>query len=276
MGKPLMESIGRLFDAEVEPLQGIAPWIGGKRVLARRIVREILRVPHRCYAEPFVGMGGVFFRRPQRAPAEIVNDAAEDVANLFRIAQRHPDTLIGAIAGLVISRSEFERQASLDPDTLTDIERAARFLYLQYCAFGGKASGRTFGVATEQPHGFQPARVAGLLRRIHDRLTGVVIERLDAGAFLERYDRPHTLFYLDPPYIGSERDYGAKLFAPADHRRIADLLDGIQGAFVLSINDCDMARRLFGKWRLIEVELSYTINPDAAGVRRRELIVSNR
>lgn len=115
-----------------------------------------------------------------------------------------------------------------------------------------------------------------LLRRVHQRLEGVVIEHLDAGAFLARYDRPYVLFYLDPPYIGCEDDYGAELFAPVDHRRIADHLAGLQGAFVLSINDCDQARELFGRWRLVEVELAYTINPAAASERRRELIVTNR
>lgn len=271
-----MESTGRLFDAEVEPVQGLAPWIGGKRVLSRRVIREILRIPHRCYAEPFVGMGGVFLRRPQRAPAEVINDAAADVANLFRVAQRHSEPLIAELVGMVISRVEFERQASLDPDTLTDIERAARTLYLQYCAFGGKVTGRSFGTDTLQRHGFRPRRLAELLRRVRERLEGVVIERMDAGAFLQRYDRPHTLFYLDPPYIGSERDYGAKLFAPADHQRIADLLSALQGCFVLSINDCERARALYGRFRVVEVELAYTINPDVADVRRRELIVSNR
>ncbi|MEQ8396412.1 DNA adenine methylase [Thalassobaculum sp.] len=271
-----MESIQRLFDNEVEPLQGLAPWLGGKRALARRIIREILRIPHRCYAEPFIGMGGVFLRRPQRAAAEVINDASMDVVNLFRIVQRHPDALFTELAGKIMSRAEFVRLARVDPESLTDIERAARFVYLQYSGFGGKATGRSFGVDPSSPARFQPRRVAHLLRRVHDRLEGVVIECLDAGAFLQRYDRPYTLFYLDPPYIGCEDDYGAELFSAIDHRRIADHLVGLQGAFVLSINDCDQARELFGRWRLVEVELAYTINPEAAGVRRRELIVTNR
>lgn len=271
-----MESTPRLFDNEVEPLQGLAPWLGGKRALARRIIREILRIPHRCYAEPFIGMGGVFMRRPQRAAAEVLNDASDDVVNLFRIVQRHPSALAEELAGRVMSRSEFVRLAQLDPVYLTDIERAARFLFLQYAGFGGKATGRTFGVDPSSPARFQPKRVMQLLRRVHRRLEGVVIEHLDAGAFLARYDRPYTLFYLDPPYIGCEDDYGAELFSAVDHRRIADHLAGLKGAFVLSINDCDLARELFGRWRLIEVELSYTINPEAAAVRRRELIVVNR
>jgi len=271
-----MESSKRPFDNEADSLRGLAPWVGGKRVLARRIIREILRTPHQCYAEPFIGMGGVFLRRPRRATAEVINDASTDVVNLFRIVQRHPDALFAELAGKIMSRAEFVRLARLDPESLTDIERAARFIYLQYAGFGGRATGRSFAVSPRRPAGFQPRRVAQLLRRVHERLEGVVIEGLDAGAFLTRYDRPYTLFYLDPPYIGCEDIYGAELFSAVDHRRIADHLVELKGAFVLSINDCDQARELFGRWRLIEVELSYTIYPESAGVRRRELIVCNR
>lgn len=120
-------------------------------------------------------------------------------------------------------------------------------MYLQYAGFGGKATGWSFEVDPGSPARFQPSRVSRLLRRIHRRLEGVVVEHLDAGVFLTRYDRPYTLFYLDPPYMSSEGDYGAELFTAVDHRRIADHLAGLQGAFVLSINDRVQARELFGR-----------------------------
>ena len=50
-------------ETTVDPLPGLAPWVGGKRNLASRLVARIEKVPHSCYAEPFLGMGGVFFRR---------------------------------------------------------------------------------------------------------------------------------------------------------------------------------------------------------------------
>ncbi len=49
------------------------------------------------------------------------------------------------------TRSEFNRLVDTDPTTLTDLERAARFLYLQRTAFGGKISGRNFGVSKDRP-----------------------------------------------------------------------------------------------------------------------------
>ena len=47
----------------VPPAEPLAPWVGGKRLLAKRIIARIEAIPHDCYAEPFVGMGGVFLRR---------------------------------------------------------------------------------------------------------------------------------------------------------------------------------------------------------------------
>ena len=70
---------------DVAPAEPIAGIIGGKRLLARHIAKRIEAVRHRCYAEPFVGMGGVFLRRARRPLVEAINDVNGDIANLFRI-----------------------------------------------------------------------------------------------------------------------------------------------------------------------------------------------
>jgi DNA adenine methylase len=50
----------------VRPVSPPAGYIGGKRNLSRRICAIIEATPHTSYAEPFVGMGGIFLRA--RAP----------------------------------------------------------------------------------------------------------------------------------------------------------------------------------------------------------------
>src|SRR3954470_11964895 len=131
----------------VEPIRPVASYIGGKRTLATRLAERIAAVPHRTYAEPFVGMGGVFFRRRCRPSAEVINDRKGEVANLFRILQRHYPQFMDTLKFQITSRREFERLKVCDPATLTDLERAARFIYLQKLAFGGKVSGQNFGVS---------------------------------------------------------------------------------------------------------------------------------
>lgn len=188
---------------KVRPVSPAAPYIGGKRNLARRLCALIEATPHDNYVEPFVGMGGVFLRRSTRPRAEVINDLSRDVTTLFRILQRHYQAFMDMLKWQMTSREEFERLVAVDPDTLTDLERAARFLYLQRLAFGGKVNGRNFGVDRRTPARFDVTKLAPMLEEIHDRLAGVKIERLPYADLIRRYDGPGTLFYLDPPIGGA-------------------------------------------------------------------------
>ena len=252
-----------------------APYLGGKRNLARRVIARIEAIPHRTYAEPFVGMGGIFLRRDRPAPAEVVNDLSRDVANLFRILQRHYVQLMDTLRWQLTSRAEWDRLNRAAPDTLTDLERAARFLYLQRLAFGGKVAGRNFGVDPRTPARFDVNKLGPQLEAIHERLAGVVIECLPYGEFLARYDRPETLFYLDPPYFGCEGDYGAGMFSREDFARLAEILRGLRGRFLLSLNDHPEVRETFAGFEIEAVPVTYTVGAkDGGGAGRRELLIS--
>jgi DNA adenine methylase len=221
-------------------------------------------------------MGGIFLRRAMRPRAEVINDLGRDIANLFRILQRHYPQFLDTLRFQLTTRVEFERLVSTRPETLTDLERAARFLYLQRTAFGGKVSGRNFGVSIDRAARFNLTTLEPMLEDLHTRLAGVVIECLDYHAFITRYDAGGTLFYLDPPYWGSEDDYGKEMFAPSDFDRLADLLGGIKGRFVMSINDVPEIRARFARFHLLELSTTYTIGRQtAARGERRELALSN-
>ena len=126
------------------------------------------------------------------------------------------------------SRSEFERLAKTDPTTLTDLERSARFLYLQRTAFGGKVNGISFGVSPDRPARFNLSTLEPMLEAVFERLSGITIEALDYSTIIKRYGRPGTLFYLDPPYWGCEDDYGKAVFSREDFDTLAGLLRGIR------------------------------------------------
>lgn len=258
----------------VQPVAPAAGYIGGKRNLAGRIVQILDRLECDAYAEPFVGMGGIFLRRRRRPRAEIINDLSGDVATFFRVLQEHFPYFIDMLRFRVASRAEFERLRALPPERLTDLQRAARFLYLQRLAFGGKVSGRSFGVDVSQGARFNIAKLEPMLADIHERLAGVVIEQLAYAAFLGRYDRPGTVFYLDPPYWGSEDDYGAEAFARADFEQLAGQLAGIRGRFVMSINDTPGVRAVFAGFQQREIETTYTVAKGPAS-KAAELLISN-
>jgi DNA adenine methylase len=257
------------------PCAPVAPYQGGKRNLARRIIERIGQVEHTIYAEPFVGMGGVFLRRPWRAKAEVINDISADVATLFRVLQRHYVPLMDLLRWQITSRAEFDRLLAAVPDTLTDLERAARFLYVQRLTWGGKVQGRTFGVNPSSPGRFDVGKLGSILEAVHERLSGVVIERLPYAELLARYDRPATLFYLDPPYWGSEADYGQGVFARSDFEALAGVLRGLKGRFLLSLNDTAGVRQVFAGFQIEAVFTSYSIAGSAAGRGPRgEVIIS--
>lgn len=258
----------------VRPVSPPAAYIGGKKQLAQRLASLIEQIPHNLYAEPFVGMGGVFFRRQLVPRAEVINDISGDVITLFRILQRHYPQFMETLKFQITSRKEFERLSNCDPSTLTDLERAARFLYLQRLAFGGKVSGRSFGVDTTGPARFNINRLGPILEEVHERLAGVVIENLSWQQFIERYDRPDTLFYLDPPYYGCEKDYGANVFSRDQFTVMAEHLMQIKGKFIVSLNDKPEVREIFSAFQIMDVGLTYTIH-GGYGTNVGEVIITN-
>jgi len=264
--------------AGLEPVSSVkplAPYIGGKRNLAKHLSARIAAIEHVTYAEVFVGMGGVFFRRDRRPKAEVINDWSEDVSTFFRVVQHHYVPFLEYMRHQVTSRAGFEKLKAQDPATLTDLQRSARFLYLQRLAFGGKVSGRHFGVNPPAPARFDVTKLGPMIEAAHERLAGVVIERLHWRDFIERYDRAGTLFYLDPPYFGCEGDYGRDLFDRGQFAEMAEVLRGLKGRFMLSLNDHPEVRQIFAGFDFEAKDVTYTIGGMDRAKVAGEVIISN-
>ncbi len=257
----------------VKPINPIAAYLGGKRLLAKTIVPLIEKIPHNIYCEPFMGMGGIFFRRTQKPKCEAINDINSEIINMFRMVEKFPNYLADMLKFKICSRAEFKRMLATPPLLLTELERAVRYLYIQKNAFGGKTFSQVFGVALERTR-FDSERIIPQIQELHKRLVGVYIECLPYQEFITRYDRPDTLFYLDPPYWGCENDYGKGIFGKTDFDELAKLLKGIKGRFILSINDVPEIRRIFKAFYIKEVQTLYTTGLQP-GKKASELLISN-
>ena len=128
----------------------ILSWPGGKRRLAKHIL-PLFDIPHQCYVEPFAGGAALLFMRTTPAPVEVLNDMHSELVHLYRCVRHHLDELVRQFRWALASREMFEWAKMERPETLTDIQRAARFLYLQKLAFGGKVSSTHFGTSAMQP-----------------------------------------------------------------------------------------------------------------------------
>jgi DNA adenine methylase len=160
-------------------------------------------------------------------------------------------------------------------DFLTDIERAVRFYYLLRLTFAARMKAPSFGLQTERRSRWNPDRFESHFRDVSRRLKGVTIECLEYGDLIKRYDRPWTLFYCDPPFIGSEDVYNA-VFPDEDHEGLADILRNIKGRFILSYNDHPDAWRFYEGLQFRQVKGHYSISREPDGRRSfGELIITN-
>lgn len=244
-------------------------WMGGKRRLAKHILPEF--PSHECYVEPFAGAAAIFFMK-EPAKVEVINDVNSDLVNLYRVVQHHLEEFVRQFKWALISREIFKWLDDTPVHTLTDIQRAARFYYLQQMTFGAKVTGRTFGTATTTPPKLNLLRLEETLSQAHLRLSRVYVEHLDWQACIEKYDRPHTLFYLDPPYWETA-GYGNE-FGFEQYERMAELARTVKGKMVISINDHPDIRRAFSGFRMKEVSLRHTVG-GREGKQAGELIIFN-
>lgn len=252
--------------------KGLIPWVGGKSRLANTIIPLICE--HECFCEVFAGGARILFRKePSRA--EVLNDINVELVNLYRVVSHHLDEFVRCFRWLLVSRDDFERFKAANPESLTDIHRAVRFFYLVKLAFGAKAVNPTFGTSTSSKPRLNLLRIEEDLSAAHLRLQQVTIERLPYADLIERYDRPHTFFYLDPPYDGCEDDYGPGIFRPDDFAKLSAQLAGIKGRFILSINDTVEMRRVFGGFDIMAVPTRYSVGGGKAQKAVVELLVSN-
>jgi len=248
-------------------MKPIIPWPGGKRRLLPHLL-PLLDTPHTCYCEPFAGGAAVLFAR-EPAKVEVLNDIDGELVRLYRVIANHLDEFVRQFRWALTSREMFVWAKMQVPDTLTDIQRAARFYYLQRLAFGAKVSGRTFGVSATSAKSINLLRIEEELSAAHLRLHRVVIEHLPWQECIARYDRPETLFLLDPPYWQTE-GYGVP-FGWDQYEAMASTLRTLKGRAILTINDHPAIRALFDWLHHDMVPIRHTIG-GGKGVPRREVI----
>lgn len=249
---------------------GPLAYIGGKRRLAPQLIE--LLPPHRTYVEPFAGGAQVFFHK-EPSKVEVLNDLDAEVINFYRVCQFHHEELLRYLRFAIVSRRQYELFKRQDPSLLTDVQRAARFIYLQKNSFGGKIEGRgqNYHICVSKPSNYNVERLPQLIDAVAERLSRVQLESQPYEKILEAYDRQETLFYCDPPYVGVKL-YKFNFPDQAFHE-MAERLAGIHGKFLLSINDHPVARQAFARFHCREVRVAYTLSQAVPTVK--ELVFSN-
>ena len=256
------------------------------------------------YVEVFGGGGSILLaKEPDKF--EVYNDLNSDLVNLFRCIRDMPLSFFRAVSYFpLISRQEFQmlqdflQQKQFDSSRmiqeqevakelftdeedakqictilqgrakLYDVERAAAFYKMIHYSYG--SAGKSFGS--------QPVHLGNALFHIYavaDRLKHVVIENKDYEGIIQQYDRPNTAFYVDPPYYQSEGFYEIG-FGKEDHLKLAELLHGIKGKFLLSYNDCGFVKEMYQDYCIVPLSRPHSLAQRyKAGSQFNELLISN-
>ncbi|RME45598.1 MAG: DNA adenine methylase [Caldilineae bacterium] len=255
-------------------------WVGGKSRLRKQIVALIPE--HTCYVELFAGAAWVLFAKPPSS-VEVLNDIDEELVNFFRVVKYQPEALIQSFEWELVSRAEFERLANLDTSTLTDIERAHRFYYIIMAGWGGELHYPRFQTSiTDGGHGNRLIGALKSLRKriepVYQRLQKVIIENLDWKDCFDRYDRPKTVMYIDPPYPGNGCNYLYNMRSWDDHWQLADRLHRSECRWILSSYDMPEIRTLYKKYNIIPVQTYSGMRVkknDTSRILNKEVLITN-
>ena len=225
-------------------------WVGGKRLL-RKTIAPLIPKDIKSYIEPFGGGGWVLFYKDRWADLEIYNDLDGRLVNLFRIVKYHPNALKEELKYLLGSREMFFQ--FLNGTFITDIQKAAQFLFLITRSFGGR--GDTFGTVKKSCGGASKSQrnILTKIDAIHERLDKVMIENRDFEKLIKQYDFEDAFFYCDPPYT-SGCGYEVTSTTDFDHERLRDVLKDIKGRFLLSYDDSPKVRELYKGYEMIDTK----------------------
>lgn len=228
-------------------------WVGGKSKLRSEV---IARFPHdaECYAELFAGAGWVLFGKNPH-PVEVLNDKNDELMNLYRVLKWRPAELLEQIQHSLYSRSLFMELRAQDASTLSEMDKAVRTYLMIQMAFGGDISNSqsaSFGYWNKSRGDLFQFKSLDQIFPASARLRGVFVECGDFTDILRRYDQPRTIFFADPPYLDT-CGY-AEEFNECDHERLAEALKGIQGRFLVTVNDHPRIREMYAGFHFEEAK----------------------
>jgi DNA adenine methylase len=269
-------------------MKPLISYYGGKQRLAKWIISHFPE--HRSYIEPFCGGAAVFFAK-EPVQLNVLNDTNGAVVNLYRQAKLQPDALFRLIDATPHSRAEYARACEIYKGNVDaePVEQAWAVYVASMQAFGNvinggwafqkkaelTSKGRELSIITSMT-GNHKTRLPEIL----EHLDKAQIDSIDALKCIERYNDPDALFYIDPPYIGTDMgDYAG--YTQSDFDALLNLLPTIKGTFFLShYANAEMERIAEANgWLALKKDTSSTVSAGRNGAgaknKRVELLVTN-
>jgi len=221
-------------------------YFGSKNKIAFELCGDL--PPHNCWVEAFCG-SAVLTLRKKSAPIEIINDIDSEIYNFFKQLRNHHDELIKSIELTPYAEEELLR-AREEKQERSELERARCFLIQSMMAinglFGKEKGGFSYSDSySRNGHDARVNRWNNLperLKQVVERLKKVRIENKDALKIVKRYiNRPATLIYLDPPYLGDRTSgYSSDANCEKFHLKLLELANTANCMIFISGYDSEL------------------------------------
>lgn len=173
-------------------------WAGGKKQLLPQYA-AMFPQDYRNYLEPMVGGGAcLFYLRPQRA---VIVDSNQELINFYIVVRDRLESLLEDLGRHVNEPDYYYSIRALDVATLTPVQRASRFLYLNKTGYNGLWRENRAGKHNVPFGRYKNPRYADResLEQARRVLKNCLILHGDFSLALE-HAGAGDFVYLDPPY----------------------------------------------------------------------------
>lgn len=254
----------------------VLKWVGGKRQLIDEI-EKVLPKKYSTYYEPFIGGGAVLFAlQPDKA---VINDINGELINVYNVIKEDVE---GLISDLLKHKNESEyfysmREKDRDKEvynSLTDIEKASRIIYLNKTCYNGLFRVNKSGEFNSPFGNYKNPNIVNeiTLRAVSNYFNKANITFLN-GDFEEALKniRKGSFVYLDPPYdpVSSSANftgYDKGGFDRQQQVRLKEVCDSLNKKgvkFLLSNSATDFILDLYNEYEIIKVKAKRNINSNA-------------
>ena len=285
----MFEDIAKLIEEKPKPF---VKWVGGKRQLLKQFRDLGLYPPEdfdpitNTYFEPFVGGGAVFFDLlPETA---YLSDLNNELVVTYNVIKNDVENLIKSLKKHQLDKEYFLKMRAQNPEKLSDLNTASRFIYLNRTCFNGMYRVNSKG-GFNVPFGKYTNPLIcdeNNLRKASKALKNVEIKKQDYKEVLKTAKKGDFI-YFDPPYYpvsktASFTSYTSESFLDKEQIELRDTFVELhkRGCFVmLSNSDTPFINKIYSEpegLRITKVQAGRAINSDASKRGKiTEVLVTN-
>ena len=244
-------------------------WVGSKRKIVHKF-KDMFPDINKCigYIEPFLGGGSVFYYLRQNYDMEgkpiYLSDINKELITAYRIVRDRLDELIPLleIHQNLNNREYFDNMRKIFPpgDGMTDVQKAACFIYLSKCVFGSKWVVNSNGKLSTTYRGNEGEDIfdRSILKSCSMLLQGTKINSHPFERILQFKDLENYFIYFDPPYYDvGVKDYAKDKFSRDTKEKIRSVFEELdkRGAkLMMSNSDGPTVRSYFKNYNIIVID----------------------